>query len=170
MIGPMPAKSTIARLRGLKNVEIVLAPDVADETDSDASLFISGLEQTFMRSCGMQSLVYARLRSLRVTMDARFRDFGARATPSFVDRGEKEMVEGWLREAEMRLHFGLVLSEDAPMPDFGTVQNDENVQIPHWATPEALEQFRLEEEREAEERRVAVLERRRLLFGENHGT
>lgn len=58
----------------------------------------------------------------------------------------------------MRLHFGSVLSEDAPLPDFGIVQNDENVRIPHWATPEALEQFRLEEEGKAEERREAVLE------------
>lgn len=93
MICPMPAQSTIARLRGLKNLEIVLAPDVTDETDSDASLFISGLEQAFMRSAGMQSLVHARLRSLRVTMDATFEDLCAGVTPTFADRGEREMVE-----------------------------------------------------------------------------
>ena len=144
MIGPMPVKSTMARLKGLKNLEIVLALDVAEEIDSDASLLISGLEQAFMRSPGLQSLVRARLRSLRVTMETSFQDLGARAIPTFVDRGEKDMVEGWLREAEMRLQFGSVLSEDTPMPNFGIAQNDENVRMPHWATPEALEQFRLD--------------------------
>ena len=154
MIGPIPATSTIARL---KNLEIVLAPDIADEMDADASLFISGLEQAFIRSPGMQSLVHSRLRTLRITMDALFEDVGARPTPTFIERGEKEMLEGWLREAEMRLHFGSVLTEDAPMPKFGIVQNDENVRIPHWATPEALERFRLEEQREADEMLVAAL-------------
>jgi hypothetical protein len=99
-MGPVLAKSTVGRLKGLKNLEIVLAPDVADERHGDASLFISGLEKAFIQTPGMQSLVQARLRSLRVTMDALFQDVGARETPTFIERGEREMVEAWLRETE----------------------------------------------------------------------
>jgi len=172
LIGPVPAKSTIARLKRVKNLEIVLAPGVNDAPDADASLFISGLEKAFIRTPGMQSLVHARLRSLRVTMDATFEDLGARPTPTFVERDEREMVEAWLRESEMRLHFGSLLSDSTPAPDFGIVQDDEKIRLPPWATPEGLEKTRLEEEKEAEEillKREAILARRRILYGEGCG-
>jgi hypothetical protein len=74
-----------------------------------------------------------------------------------------------LRETEMRLHFGSVLADGAPLPDFGIVQDDEKVRLPHWATPEALENFRLEEAEERRLRQEAVLERRRLLHSGGNG-
>lgn len=64
------------------------------------------------------------------------------------------MLEVWLRETEMRLHFGSVLSDKAPLPEFDIVQDEENVRLPPWATPEGLEKIRLEEVKEAEEMRL----------------
>lgn len=63
----------------------------------------------------------------------------------------------------MRLHFGSVLADGASPPDFGIVQDDEKVCLPHLTTPEALENFRLEEAEERRLRQEAVLERRPLL-------
>jgi hypothetical protein len=117
----------------------VLAPFVEEERESDALRFISGLEEDFMSSPRMQSLVHSRLRSLRITMDATFGDFGQEATPTFVERGGREMLEVWLRGAEMRLHFGSVLSDGVPVPSFGIVQDDKTVSLPPWATLEGLE-------------------------------
>jgi hypothetical protein len=172
LMGPVPAKTTIAKLKGLTNMEIVLAPFIEEEPEVKASMFISELEEAFIMTLGMQALVHSRLRSLRVTMDATFVDFEDELTPTFAERGEKEVLEIWLRETEMRLHFGSVLSDDAPLPEFDIVQNDENVCLPPWATLEGLEKTRLEEEKEAEEMRLkreAILERRRILYGEDYG-
>lgn len=141
LMGPVPTKTTIAKLKGLTNMEIVLAPFIEEEPEVKASMFISGLEEAFIMTPGMQALVHKRLRSLRVTMDATFVDFEDDLTPTFAERGEKEMLEIWLRETEMRLHFGSVLPNDAALPEFGIIQNDENVCLPPWATPEGIEKM-----------------------------
>ena len=57
-------------------------------------------------------------------------------------------MEAWLRETEMRLQFGTVLSDDTPLPDFGVVQDDDRVPLPHWATPEGREKTRVRIETE----------------------
>lgn len=45
-------------------------------------------EEAFAQTPGMQALVHNRLRTLRVTMDATFEDFGEDMTPTFAERGE----------------------------------------------------------------------------------
>lgn len=143
-IGPIPSKTNLAKLKGLKDLEIVLAPIIEEEREADASLYISGLEKAFTLTPGMQSLVKLRLRSLRVTMEAEF----DASVPMFGQRGGKDALEAWLRKTEMRLHFGSVLSDDTPLPDFGVVQDDERIPLPHWATPEGLERARVRIENE----------------------
>lgn len=144
LIGPIPSKTTLAKLKGLTDLEIVLAPIIEDEREADSSLFISGLEKAFVLTPGMQSLVKLRLRSLRVTMEAEF----DASVPTFGQRGGKDALEAWLRETEMRLHFGSVLSDDTPLPDFGVVQDDERIPLPHWTTPEGIEKTRVRIETE----------------------
>ena len=150
LVGPVPAKTTIAKPKSLTNLEIVLASSLYDTEDAVASKFISGLEKAFILAPGVQTLVHARLRSLRVTMHTTFRDLDSPTTPTFAERGQVEMIEAWLRETEMRLHFGSVLAEGAPLPNFGVVQNDDVVRLPPWATPEGREKIRLQEERQVE--------------------
>lgn len=144
LIGPIPSKTTLAKLKGLKDLEIVLAPIIEEEREADASLFVFGLEKAFASHSGMQSLVKLRLRSLRVTMEAEF-DY---SVPMFGQRGGTDALEAWLRETKTRLHFGSALSDDAPLPDFGVVQDDERVSLPHWATPEGIEKNRVRIENE----------------------
>lgn len=159
VIGPIPSKTTLSKLKGLKDLEIILAPVIEVEREADASLFISGLEKVFALTPAMQSLVKLRLRSLRVTMHAEF-DY---SVPMFGQRGGRDALEAWLRETEMRLHFGSVLSGDTPLPDFGVVQDDERISLPHWATPEGIEKNRVRienEERKSELRQQALSEGR----------
>ena len=144
VIGPIPSKTTLAKFKGLTDLEIVLAPIIEVEREADASLYISGLEKAFTLNPGMQSLVKLRLRSLRVTMEVEF-DY---SVPMFGQRGGKDALEAWVRETEMRLHFGSVLSDGTPLPDFGVVQDDERIPLPHWATPEGLEKNRVRIEKE----------------------
>lgn len=165
LIALLPTKSTIAKLKGLTSLEIILAPIIEEERKAVASLFTTGLEEVFIQNPGMQSLVHARLRSLRVTMEAVFLDYGEdNGTPTFSRRGEEEDVKAWLRKTEMRLHLGSIKCDDEVLPDFGVVQDDETIGIPPWATPECLEKTRIEEEKENEEAR------RRLFYGQAYGT
>lgn len=129
----------MAKLKGLTDLEIVLAPIIEEESQADASLYISGLEKVFTLNPGMQSLVKLRLRSLRVTMEVEF-DY---SVPMFGQRGGKDALEAWVRKTEMRLHFGSVLSDNTPLPGFGVVQDDERIPLPHWATPDGLEKIRV---------------------------
>jgi len=125
----------------------------------------------------MQSLASLKIRSLRVIIDAAFEESNHDTlTPTFEERGGREMIEVWLRETEMRLQFGSVLASGAPVPTFGIVQDDEAIPIPHWAPPEGLEQTRIHDEKGAkavEEARPKIQARleqgHRFLYGQGDG-
>lgn len=173
-IGPVLSMTTINKLAGLSDLEIVLAPHIDQEHEAKATPLLSGLDEVFVLTPGMQSLVDLQLRSLRVTMEAVFVDEGQNVpTPTFTKREEVEEVKAWLRRTEMELHFGYVLSADKPVPGYGVVQNDEAISLPHWATPEGIEEIRLEIAREAEEllrfQRGTMLERRMALYNFDWG-
>lgn len=167
-IGPVPSKATMGKLKGLADFQIVLAPHIEQEHEAKATPLLSGLEGAFVSTSGMQSLVDLQLRSLRITMEAMFVDEGQELpTPTFTEREEVEEVKAWLRKTEMELHFGYIASAEMPAPAFGVVQDDKAISLPSWATPEGLEEIRLEIAREAEELRLrheAMLERRRAMY------
>jgi len=143
LIGPVPSKTLVAKLKGLTDLEIVLVPIIEEEPKVDASWFISGLEKAFILTSGMQSLVKLRLRSLRVTMEAVLHE----PWPMLGERAERDAMEAWLRETEMRLQFGSVLLDDEPLPNFGVVQDEKRITLPHWATPEGIERTRVGNEK-----------------------
>ena len=90
-------------------------------------------------------------------MQALFYDYRQDSSnPTFREKGEQDAMEKWLRETEMRLHFGLVLSEDGSLPEFGIVQNDEKVPLLHWATPEGIEKIRIQAEKDMQAEREAA--------------
>lgn len=105
-IGPVPSMTTINKMEGLTDLEIVLAPHIDHEDEAEAAPLLSGLDGVFVLTPGMQSLVDLQLRSLRITMEAVFVDEGQGPTPTFTEREEVEEVKGWLRKTEMELHFG----------------------------------------------------------------
>lgn len=168
-IGPVPSMTTINKLEGLGDLEIVLAPHIEQENEAEVSLLLDGLDEVFVLAPGMQSLLDLQLRSLRITMEAVFVDEGQGPTPTFTQRKEVEEVKAWLRKTEMQLHFGYIVSAEMPAPRSGVVQDDKAISLPPWATPEGLG----ETAREAEElrlRREAMLERRRALYEFDQGS
>ena len=153
--GVIPGKSTILRLKGLKDLQIVLAPRIVEK--KAARRYLALLSQSLPNSPGIIALSDLRLRSLRVTVEG---DFGkgedVRDTwPTFAARGEREEVEQWLRRFELELHVGFLVDTDLdPMPPFAIKQNDDAIRIPPWSTDEALETARVERARNVEIRRL----------------
>jgi hypothetical protein len=94
LIGPIPSETTLTKLKGLTDIEIVLAPIIEVEREADAALFVFGLEKAFTLTSGMQSLVRLRLRSSRVTIEAEF-DY---SVPMFGQGGGTDALEAWPRE------------------------------------------------------------------------
>jgi hypothetical protein len=58
----------------------------------------------------------------------------------------------------------LALLDDTPLPDFGVVQDDERISLPHWATPEGIERnrVRIENEKQKFELRQQALSEGRM--------
>lgn len=138
--GMFPVKGTIMRLKGLKDLEIVLALGTSHEIR--ARRYLNDISESLPNLPGIIALSDLRLRSLRVTLEA---DFGGGddindTFPTFAARGEREEVEKWLRRFELELHVGSLVDLDRePMPSFAIKQDDDAIPIPPWSTDEAIE-------------------------------
>lgn len=128
------------RLRGLKDLEVVLALSTSEEVR--ARRYLDDLSVALPNFPGLIVLSDLLLRSLRVTVEAAFgKGDDARDTfPTFAARSERQEVEHWLRRFELELHVGsLIDTERDPMPPFAIRQNDNAIRIPPWSTDEAIE-------------------------------
>lgn len=151
IFGVNPGKSAILKLKGLKDLEVVLAPMIRQE--KDAQSYLVELQFTLPNFAGMIALKALQLRSLRVTMEAQFvrENDDHDMFPTFTDRGEVEEIERWLKRFELELHVGSsVAAGHEPMPPFAVRQNDDAIRIPPWSTDEALERVRVEREERCE--------------------
>lgn len=140
IFGLVPVKGTIMRLRGLKDLEVVLALSTSEEVR--ARRYLDDLSVALPNFPGLIVLSDLLLRSLRVTVEAAFgKGDDARDTfPTFAARSERQEVEHWLRRFELELHVGsLIDTERDPMPPFAIKQNDNAIRIPPWSTDEAIE-------------------------------
>jgi hypothetical protein len=162
IISALPSRAAMGRLRGLSDLEIVLAPHFDGDFQTKAETLLQGLYLAFVNAPGMQLLQESRLKSLRLTMEAEFEndrndeDVGSdgddsQETRTFTQNGERKQVEDWLRETEMMLHFGHTISIDEPAPTFAVVHNDTAIGCLSWTTPEGFEKVRLAEQCEEEE-------------------
>jgi hypothetical protein len=155
MFGLVPVKGTTTRLRGLKDLEIVLVPRLTEEIR--ARRYLDDLSDSLPFYPGIIALSDLRLRSLRVTIEA---DFGLGndvndTFPTFAARGEREEIEKWLRLCELELHVGsLIDTERDPMPPFAIKQDDDAIRIPPWSTDEAIEANLATRKKNVETRRL----------------
>lgn len=140
IFGLLPVKGTIMKLKGLKDLEIVLAPGSSQEVR--ARRYLDDLSVTLPTFPGITALSDLRLRTLRVTIEA---DFGKGddindTFPSFGARGERAGIENWLRRFELELHVGFLVDLDRePLSPFAIRQNDDAIRIPAWSTDEAIQ-------------------------------
>ena len=137
------------KLKGLKDLEIVLAPEFFEETKAET--YFSDIARDLESLPMMQSLKELRLRTLRITIEAEFTDAddGRVKSPTFSSRGEIGKIEAWLRELELRLHVGTMVAVGRePWPPFATRQDDQTIRIPPWSTDEGLARGRAEKERQ----------------------
>ena len=149
LFGAIPSKTTIMKLKGLKDLEIVLAPEFFEETKAET--YFSDIARDLESLPMMQSLKELRLRTLRITVEAKFTDAddGRVKFPTFSSKGEIGKIETWLRELELRLHVGtMVAIGREPWPPFAIRQDDEAIRIPPWSTDEGLAEGRVEKERQ----------------------
>lgn len=155
--GVIPGKGTIMKLKGLKDLEIVLTPLLFEETI--ASHYLSELSVDFKWSPVMQSLEELQLRTLRITIKAECAGEdggdGFVTFPTFSSRAETGEIEQWLRDLELDLHVGtMVAIGRKPWPSFAIKQDDDAIRIPPWSTDEALEKVRVEKEKRNEQYRL----------------
>lgn len=139
----MPDKKTILKLKGLRDLEIVLSPPFWEQCD--ANDYITQLVDKLKPCPTLQVLKILCLRSLRITLepqfDQRYYD-GIYAT--FASRNETNILKYWLKQTELELHFNryVALGED-PVPSYGIKQDDPTSRARPWASPEDLEEHRL---------------------------
>jgi hypothetical protein len=155
--GVIPGKGTIMKLKGLKDLEIVLAPLLFEETI--AHRYLSELSIDVQWLPVMQSLEELQLRRLRITIEAEFagedEGDGFVNFPTFSSRGETGEIEQWLRDLELKLHVGTMVAIGVKdWPSFAVKQDDDAIRIPPWNTDEALEKVRFEKERRNEQYRL----------------
>lgn len=156
--GNLPVKSTMQMMTGLKDVEIVLNPQMWDETE--ARKYLANLAEGLRKMDWIQTLRELQPQRLRLTVEAEFHQLGkyekSEPFPTFASRGETQIIEDWLRRGELQLHFGKrVAFGIEPVPPYGIQQNDHKVSIPPWATPEGIRKFDLARPEEARLTRVA---------------
>jgi hypothetical protein len=139
----MPDKKTILKLKGLRDLEMVLSPSFWEKCD--ANDYITQLVIKLKPCPTLQVLKILCLRSLRITLepqfDQRYYD-GIYAT--FASRNETDILKYWLKQTELELHFNryVALGED-PVPSYGIKQDDPTSRARPWASPEDLEEHRL---------------------------
>lgn len=155
--GNLPVKSTMQMMTGLKDVEIVLSPQLWDETE--ARRYLDNLAESFREMDWIQTLRELRPKRLRLTVEADFhkhRYEKSEPFPTFASRGEAQMIGDWLRHRELQLHFGKRVAYGIePVPPYGVQQNDRKVSTPPWATPEGIRKFDLARPEEARLTRLA---------------
>lgn len=153
--GCLPDWKTMRKLTGLKDVEIVLSPQMWDETEARG--YLADLAVTFGSPDWRewkQTIKDLRLKRLRLTIEAdfheRYKYEKSEAFPTFASRGETSMIEDWLRHRELQLQFGdSVANGDEAVPPYGIQQNDHKVSMPPWGTPEGVRKFDLARAEEA---------------------
>jgi hypothetical protein len=150
----MPDKKTILKLKGLRDLEMVLSPSFWEQCD--ANDHITQLVDKLKPCPTLQVLKILCLRSLRITLepqfDQRYHD-GIYAT--FASRNETDILKYWLKQTELELHFNryVALGEE-PVPAYGVKQDDPTSRALPWASPEELEEARLEMTEQAKESQV----------------
>lgn len=122
-----PGKSSIERLTGLQDVEIVMAPTFVIEPN--ARRLKSDLTQILLLPTGLSDLASNRIKFVRFTMEVEYLDYGATADgghPTFAAKQETEEIEAWAEKIEVGLQFGtMVMRGSRPLPrDHRVVQND----------------------------------------------
>lgn len=153
--GVMPGKGTIMKLKGLKDVEIVLAPHFSEKIQ--ARRYLSDLSMSLSNFPGIIALSDLRLRTLRVTVES---DYGKgddiyNFIPTFYSRGEVDEIENWLRHFELKLHVGFLVDTDRePMPPYAIKQNDDAIRIPSWSTDEEIKKAPADRRRRKEIHRL----------------
>lgn len=173
LFGAIPCKATVMKLKGLKDLEIVLAPDILKETKAET--YFSDIARDLESLPMMQSLKELRLRTLRIAMEAESADAddGRVKYPTFSSKGEIGKIEMWLRELELRLHVGtMVAIGREPWPPVAIRQDDETIQIPPWSTDEGLARGRAEKERQYDIHRrenQAIVAAQEALVRDGHG-
>lgn len=146
--GHLPDKTVMRKFTGLKDLEIVLSPELWDELE--ATTYLDRLDEHFnpdhayhsQSIAWLQILPELRLKSLRVTIEADHGQVGmyesSRCFPTFTSKGQVETIKNWLRQAELNLQFGKdVIRDGEPVP-FGHRQIDDAISTPSWATPEEI--------------------------------
>jgi hypothetical protein len=153
--GVIPGKGAIMKLKGLRDVEIVLAPRIVEKIR--ARRYLTDLSMTLPNFPGIIALSDLRLRSLRVTVESEFGKANDiyNFSPTFYSRGKTDEIEDWLRCFELKLHVGFLVDTDRePMPHFAIKQNDDAIRIPPWSTDEAIKKARVDRRRRKEIHRL----------------
>lgn len=149
-----PDKKTILKLKGLKDLELVLSPSFWD--DCDAESYLVEMTSELRPHPALQALKILCLRSLRITLepqfDQRYLD-GLYAT--FASKDETARLVKWLKHLELELHFGRkVALGRVRMPRYGIKQDDPTSRAIPWTSPDQLEQTRLVRTEEAKKSQV----------------
>jgi hypothetical protein len=160
--GWLPEKKVMRKFTGLKNLEIVLNPQLWDEERGAEYLshldthFVPDHNSYYSQSMGwLQALPELRMKSLRVTVEAEYGEYAmyerSRLFSTFTSRNEVEMIKNWLRQTELDLHFGEKAVTVRDRVPFGVKQDDDAIGVPPWATAEALKAFGLAIPEESED-------------------
>lgn len=135
-----PGKSSIEKLTGLQDVEIVMAPTFIIEPN--ARRLKSDLTQKLLLPTGLSNLVSNRVKSMRFTMEVEYPNHESELSggyPIFATKQETEEIEAWAEKIEVGLQFGTMVMRGArPLPrDHRVVQNDNMRGVP---PPSAIRQ------------------------------
>ena len=154
--GCLPDKKAVRKMTGLKDLEIVLNPQIWDE--EEAHNYVKHLDKHFVPDyntyyCSsmawLQALPELRLNSLRVTVEAEFGEMGrsetSRRFPTFASKGQIDTIKNWLRQTELNLHFGEDVVRIQEPVLLGVKQDHDTIGVPPWATEDALKRFDLAE-------------------------
>jgi hypothetical protein len=114
--GRLPDKNVMRKLTCLKDLEIVLNPQLWDELDAPKYLdlldehFVSNHNHYSRSMAWLEVLPELRLKTLRMTIDAEYGQTGmyeqSRRFPTFTSKGQMDMIKDWLRQKERDLRFG----------------------------------------------------------------
>jgi hypothetical protein len=150
-----PEKKTILKLKGLKDLEIVLSPHFWGKCSADTYLTL--LVRCLRPNPTMQVLKVLCLRSLRISIEPQFDQKyidGIHAT--FASRDETAITKKWLKYTELEMQFSrmVALGRDRK-PFYGSRQDDPTSRARPWARgPEDLEVFRQVRTQEAKESQI----------------
>lgn len=135
-LAPVSGRVAMDRLKGLRDLEIVISPYFWRE--EKVSRFLGDLCTQLIYEDGMQELVKPPIRPLRLTMEPEYRDQDAEDEEientylTFSGRNETEKIEKWLQKAEIELQFGHDVSSGVrPLPiDDRIIQSDNTRGVP----------------------------------------